>query len=202
MKITGWLPSLILFKPKYYYEDKKIQKRKIQGGAIIASNHRTTLDPFLLMFVFMNRYLHCLVGEFIYENIAFVGTILDLFGSIRVERFTANPDYLNTCNNILVNGGVVQIYPEGHLPRPNQTELSPFKSSTVLISIQSRKPIIPIYHQGNYGLFKRETIAIGTPLHLYKECQQINPTIKELERLTKILQDKINQLKLMVQHAK
>jgi 1-acyl-sn-glycerol-3-phosphate acyltransferase len=152
------------------------------------------------MFVFTTRYLHCIVGEFIYENIPFVGTILDLFGSIKVERFTANPDYLNVCNNILSSGGIIQIYPESHLPKPNQTELSPFKSSVILMSIQTRSPIIPIYHCGNYGLFKREKIVIGVPMHLYENCQQINPTVEKLKKFTKILEDKINQLKLMVSH--
>jgi 1-acyl-sn-glycerol-3-phosphate acyltransferase len=191
-----------LFKPRYYYENKKIQKRKIKGGAIIAANHKTTLDVFLLMFVFASRYLHCLVGEFIYEKFRFFKIVLNLFGSIRVERFTANPDFLNACNSILVNGGVIQIYPEGRLPLPNQTEMSPFRPSVVLISIQSRCPIIPVYHAGSYGLFKRETIVIGEPMHLYNQCNNVNPTVEELQRLTKIVQEKINQLKLIPKNVK
>jgi 1-acyl-sn-glycerol-3-phosphate acyltransferase len=154
------------------------------------------------MFVFANRYLHCLVSEYVYENIRCFNIILNLFGSIRVERFTANPDYLITCNNILSKGGVIEIYPESRLPKPNQNEVAPFKSSVVLISLQSQCPIIPVYHRGNYGLFKREHIVIGAPMHLYKECHQINPSVQELQRLTKILQDKINQLELMIKHEK
>jgi 1-acyl-sn-glycerol-3-phosphate acyltransferase len=141
-----------------------------------------------------------LVGEFVYENIPFFKMILNLFGSIRVERFTANPDYLNICNDILTKGGVIQIYPEGHLPKPKQTELSPFKPSAVLMSLQTKTPIIPIYHSGNYGVFKREKIAIGEPLRFYEKCQQINPSVTELQKLTQIVQDKVNELKIMVDH--
>jgi 1-acyl-sn-glycerol-3-phosphate acyltransferase len=154
------------------------------------------------MFVFVSRYLHCLVGEFLYENFRFFKVVLNLFGSIKVERFTANPDFLNTCNDILSKGGVIQIYPEGRLPLPKQTEMFPFKPSVVLISIQSRCPIIPIYHAGNYGLFKRETIVIGEPMHLYNQCNSVNPSVNELQQLTKIVQDKINQLKLIPKNVK
>jgi 1-acyl-sn-glycerol-3-phosphate acyltransferase len=202
MKTTGWLPSLILFKPKYYYENKKIQKRYIKGPAIVISNHKTTLDPFLLMFVFVTRYLRCLVGEIIYVRVRSAKTILNLFGSIKVERYNANPDFIGECNEVLQHGDVIQIFPEGRLPLRGSEMMLPFKSSAALIAIQSRVPIIPVYHTGNYGIFKRETIAIGVPIHIYESTKVSNPSLAELQRLTKILEQKILELKAMVEHGK
>lgn len=59
VKITGWLPQLILFRIRVYYEDKTVQNKRIKGKAILVSNHNSLMDFAVLMFVFWRRSLRC-----------------------------------------------------------------------------------------------------------------------------------------------
>ena len=61
VKITGWIPQLLIFRTKVYYEDKKVQSRRIKGKAIVVSNHNSLMDFAVLLFVFWRRTLRCLV---------------------------------------------------------------------------------------------------------------------------------------------
>ncbi|MDR3257535.1 MAG: 1-acyl-sn-glycerol-3-phosphate acyltransferase [Mycoplasmataceae bacterium] len=199
LKTTGLIPTWFVFHPKYIYEDKTKQKKTIKGRAIIASNHKSSMDPLLMMYVFIRRYLHCVVGEVIYENYKVWGFFLKMLGSIKVDRYIANPDFLNKCNDILQHNGVVEIYPEGKLPLdPRSDIMMPWKVSVTLLSIQSNAPIIPVYHGGKYGFMKRKVVVIGKPINMRDYCKNLNPELAELTKLTKMLEDKVNQLKLMI----
>ena len=53
VKVTGFLPQLLIFRIKVYYEDQSVQDRRIKGKAIGASNHRFLMDFAVLLFVFL-----------------------------------------------------------------------------------------------------------------------------------------------------
>jgi 1-acyl-sn-glycerol-3-phosphate acyltransferase len=157
------------------------------------------MDPILVMSVFVRRYLHCVVGEVIYDNYKKLGFFLNLLGSVKAERFIASPKFINECNDILQHNGVIQIYPEGRLPtKMEHDKILPFKVSVALLSIQSNAPIIPIYHTGKYGAGKTQTVVIGKPINLRDHCSELNPSPEKLKALTKIIEDKVIQLKLMI----
>ena len=52
-RITGFIPQLIGFRYKVYYEDKSVQGRRIKGKAILMSNHQSVMDVALYLFVFL-----------------------------------------------------------------------------------------------------------------------------------------------------
>ncbi|GHU47254.1 hypothetical protein FACS1894218_1270 [Bacilli bacterium] len=68
MKCFCWPSAILYLKPKYFYEDKKIQKRYIKGKAVLISNHLTGMDVVLYTLVFVRRYLRCIAGEEAFAN--------------------------------------------------------------------------------------------------------------------------------------
>ena len=197
LKITGFLSTLIFFKPKVIYVDKKLQKRHIMGSGLIVSNHKGPLDFILMMLLFPFRSLHCVVGEQIFKKSPwFVNWLLKMFGAIRADRDTSNPQFIVESIEILKRGGVVEIYPEGRFP-PKNSKMLPFALSTVYIALQTGVKIIPVYHAGRYGLFRREKVVIGTPLELSKYSNEINPSVETLKELTVILENNIASLEEM-----
>ena len=68
VKLTGWIPQMIIYRTKVYYQDKEVQSRHINGKAIIISNHRRIMDYAVMMFVFWKRTLRCAVAEVVYKN--------------------------------------------------------------------------------------------------------------------------------------
>lgn len=189
-KIISFPSTFVFFFPKYYYENKNA-KHYIFGKAIVALNHKKPLDKVLMMHVFWYRYTRTLVGETLYERNRFLRFMLFMLGSIKVSRLNYDLTFMKASLKVLKKGGLIEIYPEGKLPQND--EIQPFKTSSVYLSIQSGAPIIPVYQDGNYGLFKRTKVVIGEPM--YFKSTSLNPSVEELQRQTLILEEKIQELK-------
>lgn len=193
VKITGYLSMAIYFKPKVYYQNKKVQGRHIKKRAIIMSNHKAPLDFMFVFYLFITRSIHCVVAETIYEKNKLVKWILNMLGSIKTDRFSKDLTFINESVSILNKGGVIEIYPESRLPIDEQ--MLPFNPSIIYIALQGNAPIIPIYHTGNYGFFKRQKVMIGTPIHPRDFVSSINPTKVEIENFRDNLERIMHQLK-------
>ena len=164
VKITGWPLYALLLRPKTYYENKKVQSRRIRGGAIVVSNHTSVYDFAVTMFTFPSRTLRCAVAELMYEKNIFMTLLLRAFGTVRVDRTTHDFSFLSACEKILGRGGVVEIYPESRLPLPNESRPLAFKPSAVYLALQTGAPIIPICNNGHFFEKQRMRIMIGTPI--------------------------------------
>ena len=164
VKLTGWLPYLLLLRPKISYEDKKQQSRHIKGGAIVVSNHRNVFDFAVAMFTFPTRTLRCAVAELMYRKNLFMSVFLYLLGTVKVDRDSHDFSFLSACGKILDKGGVVEIYPEARLPQKDETLPLEFKPSAVYLALQTGAPIIPICNNGRYFTKDRMRVFIGTPI--------------------------------------
>ncbi len=185
-KLTGILPSVILFKPKIYYKNKETQGRSLKGPCILMSNHMAFMDfPFYLT-LFPFRTIRFLIAEVLYDKNPILKWLLDKLGGIRVERDAKDFTFIGDALTTLDNGGIVGIFPEGRLPVKG--EYHPFKSGIVYIALRTDAPIIPVYTDGNYGIFKRTHVVIGEPIYLKELCKSPQPDSAELERLTKYLE--------------
>ena len=164
VKITGWPIYALLLRPKIYYENKKVQSRRIRGSAIVVSNHTAILDFAVTMFTFPSRTLRCAVAELMYEKNFFMTFLLRALGTVRVDRTTHDFAFLSACGKILGRGGVVEIYPESRLPDPGEPTPLEFKPSAVYLALQTATPIIPICNNTRFFEKKRMRIMIGTPI--------------------------------------
>ena len=182
VKITGWIPQLIIFKIKVFYEDRSVSKR-IKGKAIVISNHNYLLDFGLLLFVFWRRTLRCAVAEVMYEKRFFMSIFLKLLGCIKVNRNSHDFTFLDKCKDVLDKGGVVEIFPEGRLPKEGDELPLPFNTGYVHLALESGAPIIPVYN--NAKLFAREhtKVVIGKPINV---SDLYDTSLSERENITKI----------------
>lgn len=195
VKISGFIPSLFVFKIKPYYEDKSKQSRKIKGKAIVVGNHRDVWDFALMLFLFPWRTLRCVVAELMYEKNPAMSFFLKAAGCIKVERDAHDFGFISKCKDILDHNGVVEIFPESRLNRDPEVELLEFKPSAIYLALESGAPIIPVYSNNQY--FKKKPIKamIGTPFcarDLYDD------SLSEKENIAKIndlLRGKILELK-------
>lgn len=198
--ITGWPLQVLLFKRKTYYEDKKEQRRHVNGAAIILSNHTSILDYMVNLFIFPVRKLYCLIAEVIYNKGPIMRFILSCMGGIRVDRNTKDLSFIDKSVKVLNKGKLLQIFPEGRIP--DNKKMVPFSPSYILIALKSGAPIIPVITDGNYGLFKRTRVIIGKKIYLRDYCNSINPTKEEIEKLNKMVTKKVNALKNQLQDHK
>jgi len=189
-KITGFLPALILFKPKVYWVNGK---HKLPKPCILVSNHKSLLDFVLYLLIFPFRTIHFLMAEVLYSKNKFFSFLLNAWGGIKVERNDHDFSFVSDALEVLDNNGSVGIFPEGRLPINNKPW--PFTTSTAFIALQTDVPIVPVYTFGNYSLFKRAKVCVGEPLYVH---DYVDPSLSHQEQLTAItnlLEKKVYELK-------
>ena len=191
-KLTGLLPELLYLKRKTYYVNRHEQGRRIHGAALLVSNHTSLMDFVTLFFLFFGRTLHVLAAEVLYGS-ALMRFFLDCLGCIRVDRNTSDMSFLQTAIEQLRRGKVVGVFPESKLSTDGR--MQDFKPSIAYIALKSGAPIIPIYCEGKYGLFKRARVVVGERIYLREYCSEAEPSAETLERLAALVRGRILELK-------
>lgn len=194
VKLTAWIPQLIFFRLKVFYEDKATQSKRIRGSAIIVSNHNTVLDVAVMMYIFWRRTLRCVVAEIMYEKNIFMTAFLRLFGAIRVDRNGHDFAFIEKSARILERGGVVEIYPESRLPKDGEERPLEFKPSAVYLALESGAPIIPVYNSRRGFGDKPGYVIIGKPIYARELYDESLDEKTNIENITQILRGKVIEL--------
>ena len=181
-KVTGWIVQFFAFRTKIYYENKKVQSRKIKGPAIIISNHTSVYDYAVFIFVFFWRTLRYQMAEVLYKK-KLLAWFLRNMGGIYVNRDTHDFTFIYKSEEILKEGGIVGVFPESRIPKEDEERPLPFKISAAYLAYLSNVKVIPIYTNGCYFQKKRARVIIGEPISI-KEI--IDPNLEEKENLIKI----------------
>ena len=190
-KLTGYIPAMLLFKPRIYREDGV--KTRLPKSFMLVSNHKSLLDFALYLAVFPFRTIRFLMAEVLYNKGKFFSFLLNSWGGIKVEREGRDFSFVADSIEVLDNGGIVGIFPEGRLPVNGKPW--PFTTSTAFIATNTDKPIVPVYTDGNYGIFKRANICIGKPIYLTDYIKEGLSEEEQLQNLTDALEKKIYSLK-------
>lgn len=201
-KITGLPVQWLFFRKKIYYEDKNSQNRKIKGGALIISNHTSVYDYALIMFTFISRNITVLIAKSTLVLNKFLKSFMPKMGSICVDRKSYDFSFMTSAESKLNRNKTVLIFPEGRLPLPEEKEndLLEFKPSFVYIALNSNKPIIPVYTNGEYGfknIFtkKRAKIIIGKKIYAHELIDKTKTESENIEYICNYVRDYIKQLK-------
>jgi 1-acyl-sn-glycerol-3-phosphate acyltransferase len=109
------------------------------GPKIIAANHPTTTDPFLMM-SWPFEPIYVLISEAAFE-VPLVGRFLRLAGHIPVSDARGR-DAFETALRLLDDGQTVGIFPEGALSE-NDGRLVRARSGAVRLAATARVPIVP-----------------------------------------------------------
>lgn len=197
-KLTGLLPAWLLFKPKVYVQPGA--KRRLAKPCILVSNHKSLLDFVLYLVVFPLRTVRFLMAEVLYNKGKFFSFLLNSMGGIKVDRDAHDFSFVSDSIEVLDNKGIVGIFPEARLPINNKPW--PFTTSTAFIAMHADAPIVPVYTDGQYGLFKRAHVAIGKPLTLTDYCKDGLTEEEQLQHLTNVLESNVYALKDEMERAR
>lgn len=197
VKITGWLPQKLCFRTKVYYEDKKAQSRRIKGPAIIVSNHTSVYDYAVFMFVFFSRTLRYQMAEILFRKKG-LGGFLRALGGIEVNRETHDASCMGKSASILQKGGVVGVFPESRLPKPDEAPPLEFKPGAALLALSTGVKIIPVYTDGCYFKKKRARVMIGKPVDVRALYDDSLSERQNIDVITQKLRQKIIDLGVLL----
>ena len=176
-----------LFKVIYKPEIIGIENIPKNGSIIFAGNHTNYLDC-LLLISSTKRCIHFLAKDSLYKGIK--KPIFKGMGIIPINRKTKNKEAILKAENILLNNGVIGIFPEGTINRTKEI-IMPFKIGAVKMASDTKSKIIPFTIAGKYKPFNR-----NIRIEFYKS---INVDSKDLEfenkKLMKIIEDNLKEYK-------
>jgi 1-acyl-sn-glycerol-3-phosphate acyltransferase len=125
-----------------YFRMQRIGREHIpaSGPLIIASNHRSFMDPFVIGMM-LRRPTYFVAKTELFHN-RFVAWLLSSLGAFPVDRGRGDNDAMTTARTILERGDVVVIFPEGTRTRPGALGIP--KRGVGRLALETGAPVVPI----------------------------------------------------------
>ena len=111
-----------------------------EGGVILASNHRSFLDPFAIGCC-LGRPIYFVAKQELFKN-PMLGWILNCLGAFPIKRGASDDESVATSLALLERGQAVVIFPEG--TRIRTGSLGSPRRGVGRLALQSGKPVVPI----------------------------------------------------------
>jgi 1-acyl-sn-glycerol-3-phosphate acyltransferase len=164
----------------------------MNGGLVVAANHRSYLDPPLLG-TWFPRPIHYMAKQELWK-IPLLGPLISSVNAFPVNRDAADIGSIKRALRILRDGGVVGIFPEGTRNVSGEAEV---KSGAVVLASSAHCPVVPV------GLVRTDLairrlrgahveVRIGAPMLFQGSARKA--TKAEIEAWTDELMRKIAEL--------
>jgi 1-acyl-sn-glycerol-3-phosphate acyltransferase len=133
---------------RIYFRLELIGRENIprEGAAIVAANHRSFLDPFVICAMSHGRPMYYVAKKELFTKRGRYGRVqafvLNSLGAFPVDRGSGDASTIATAKQILDRGDIVLIFPEGTRIRPG-TLGKPHKGVGRL-ALESGAPVIPV----------------------------------------------------------
>src|SRR3954454_17533939 len=112
-----------------------------RGPAIIASNHRSFLDPFVIA-VMARRPIYFVAKKELFGVHPVVSWLLSSLGAFPIDRGASDRESMATARAILDRGDIVLMFPEGTRIRPGA--LGRPKRAIGRLALETGAPVVPV----------------------------------------------------------
>ena len=133
-----------------------------EGAFMLCPNHISFLDPVYVVLHFKRR-IRFMGKKELFKN-KFIGNIFREVGAFPVDRGNADLAAVREAIKTLQAGQGLGIFPQG--TRSADNEHTQLHTGAALIVQRTGSPVIPMYIDGPYRLFRRTKICIGSPIDL------------------------------------
>jgi 1-acyl-sn-glycerol-3-phosphate acyltransferase len=125
-----------------YFRLSRIGREHIpaEGPVIVAANHRSFLDPFVIA-TMARRPMYYVAKQELFKQ-RWQAWILNALGAFPVNRGAADEDMIRTAKAILDRGEMVLIFPEGTRVRPGS--LGTPKRGVGRLALETGAPVVPV----------------------------------------------------------
>jgi len=111
-----------------------------KGPVIVAANHRSFLDPFVIA-TMARRPMYYVAKKELFAR-RWQAWLLNALGAFPVDRGSGDEAMIETAEAILARGDVVLIFPEGTRTRPGS--LGAPRRGVGRLALQSGAPVVPV----------------------------------------------------------
>jgi glycerol-3-phosphate dehydrogenase (NAD(P)+) len=125
-----------------YFRMERIGREHIpaEGPVIVAANHRSFLDPFVIG-TMARRPMYYVAKQELFRR-RWLAWLLNSLGAFPIRRGESDEDSMETARQILARGDIVLIFPEGTRVRPGS--LGKPKRGVGRLALQTGAPVVPV----------------------------------------------------------
>ena len=157
------------------------------GAAILCGNHMSLLDP-LAAGRAVGRPVR-FMGKKELFSVPVLNTLLRALGAFPVDRGNTDITAVRTSLNILKEGGVLGIFPQGGRETGGYRGM---ETGVALIALKSGAPVVPMRIMEKFRPFRRNTLIIGEPVDM--SAYSIRAGSEALTRATESIEVAITAL--------
>lgn len=148
-----------------------------EGGCILACNHESMVDPFILGVATTREIRYMAKAELF--RFRPMGAVLRALGTFSVERGSGDHASFSAAAELLRKGEVLGIFPQGTSKRLRER---PWHRGAARLALVTGAPIVPVRMTGTRGFPFRKSvqIVVGHPIHVVPA----KPTVAAAKALT------------------
>jgi len=150
-----------------------------EGPYMLLANHQSWIDPVIIAVGCRAHEIRFVGKKELTKNKALAWLVRKLH-MITVDRHNTDMQAMRLCNQVLKEGKVLGIFPEGtrHLP----DMMSEVETGAAVLAFRAKATVLPVYVQSKLKLFRRTHVYVGDPLSLADLYEQgmNTDTIKEM----------------------
>lgn len=175
---------LVPYRPKLITPEGKRFKGLLKGGAILAANHTTFSDPFVVGASFWYRKMNFFTADVVMATKT-RESLLKAAGAIKVNRNIADIEAVRNAVQVLKQGRLLLIFPEGAVQKVG--DVHAIKSGAALMATQAGVPIIPLFICYTARWYQRRKVVVGNPIDPKALCARKIPSTADIEKITDAL---------------
>lgn len=166
-----------MFRVVFRYRVEGLEKVPKSGGVLLVANHAHLLDPPLVGSA-NRRQVHFMAKDELF-HMPFLRWALPKIGTFPVRRGAADRKAIRTAIELLSQGKVVAIFPEG--TRTQTGELLEPQRGAGLIALRAGVPVIPVGITGTFEpvrkgrffpRFNQFIVRFGDPVHFEPSSEE------------------------------
>jgi glycerol-3-phosphate dehydrogenase (NAD(P)+) len=172
-----------LFVPTFliYFRMRRIGRAHLprQGPLLLASNHRSFLDPFVIG-TLVRRPVYYMAKRELFEK-RWQAWALNALGAFPVDRGAGDSDAMETARAILARGDCVVVFPEGTRTRPGP--LGEPKRGIGRLALETGVPVAPVAVFGSENARRgwrirpcKVSVRVGPPM-LFPSSSSSSPAL-------------------------